>query len=100
MQIAVGAQAAAPPANGLEPGNGSALPLPGSFRFNAGKVGSAGMTKKRKKRQGDLSALQKELSQQRAAFLQWHQQELAKAKAGAPCTHSFHGNVHSDMQRR
>lgn len=50
------------------------------FRFQAGEVGSAVMTKK-KARRGALGALQMELAQQRASFLQWHQRELKRAQA-------------------
>ena len=74
------------PVIGPEPVNPSAMPqagVQGSFRFNAGKVGSAGRNKA-KKRHGDLSNLQKQLEQQRAKFLQWHQQELNRAKARTP----------------
>ena len=60
----------------------AAVPQPGaqgSFRFNAGKVGSAGKTKT-KKRRTELNSLQRQLEEQRAKFLQWHQRELNKAK--------------------
>ena len=79
------------PVTGLESGKPPAVPqlgVPGSFKFNAGKVGSAGKSKA-KKRRGDLSSLQRQLEQQRAQFLQWHQQELNRAQARTAHVHMF-----------
>lgn len=89
-------EAAVPVNGGPEPGNPPALPLlgiPGSFKFSAGKVGSAGKNKA-KKRRGDLNTLQAQLEQQRAQFLQWHQQELNRAKA-----RTAHFTLHMTLRR-
>ena len=50
------------------------------FQFKTGEAGSVPLST-RAQRRGRLANLQKELARQRAAFLQWHQQELQKAQA-------------------
>ena len=50
------------------------------FQFKTGEAGGAPPST-RAQRRGRLASLQRELARQRAAFLQWHQQELQKAQA-------------------